>query len=170
MLWPQMHLHFSPLAIPHSNIQQPTSIEVKGAHKNYISSAIIVVAHAPWHLHMPTTTQHARLYHFNKKMLGNPKAQHQFVKLSTYFFMFLKNNSQSFFFNAPLFAHSLVVAGVCYMDINFKWIHLNILKRGWVDFINLLLVMHDVHGKFERLVISLNIFIKKRNIIIIIRN
>jgi hypothetical protein len=62
------------------------------------------------------------------------------------------------------------VAGVCYMDINFKWIHLNILKRGWVDFINLLLVMHDVHGKFERLVISLNIFIKKRNIIIIIRN
>jgi hypothetical protein len=47
MLWPQMHLHFSPLAIPHSSIQQLTSIEVKGAHKNYISSAIIVVTHAP---------------------------------------------------------------------------------------------------------------------------
>ncbi len=86
-----------PLAIPHFGIQQLTSIEVKGAHKSYILSAIIVVAHAPWQLHMPTTTQHAKLYHFNKKMLGNPKAQHQFVRLSTYFFMFLKTNSQSFF-------------------------------------------------------------------------
>lgn len=105
MLWPQMHLHFSPLAIPHSSIQQSTSIEIKGAHKNYISSAIIVVAHAPRHLHMPTRTQHARWYCFNKKMLGNPKAQHQFVRLSTYFFMLLKTNSQSLFFLMLLSLH-----------------------------------------------------------------
>ncbi len=35
-----------------------------------------------------------------------------------------------FYFYALVFAHSLVVAGVCYTDINFKWIHLNVLKGG----------------------------------------
>jgi hypothetical protein len=48
------------------------------------------------------------------------------------------------------------------IHINFKWIHLNILKGGWVDFIIFLLVVYVVHGKFEWYVISMNIIIRKK--------